>query len=70
MVLSIISKVVIFVGMFFMTIGALQYLQENGKEVQVSEVVTRRYLTNAACVAIAVITVAYDVLSVYIFLKV
>ena len=61
----IFIKILILVGMFLMTGVALNYLQENGKKVQVGEVVTSRYLTNAACIAIAIIVVAYDVLSVY-----
>ena len=64
-----VLKVAIFVAMFLMTIGAMNYLAENGKKVQVSEVVTSKYLTNATCVAIAVITVAYDVLSVFLIVR-
>lgn len=52
--------------MLLVTLNSITEIINSGKEVRVSEVRTRGYLTNAACVAIAVITIAFDVLLTYI----
>jgi hypothetical protein len=61
-------KVLVFLLMFFATICALSYLQQ-GKKAEVNGVLTARYMTAAACIAIAFTTVLFDLMCVLLILR-
>lgn len=66
---TIIKTILIF-AIFLITVFGINTIAENGILVQVSEVVTKRYLTPATAIAIAIITVAFDVCMIYLFMVV
>lgn len=62
-------KTFIIILMFIITIYGINTVESNGRVVKVSEVITSRHLTGLACVAVTVITVAFDVTCVYLLLQ-
>jgi hypothetical protein len=65
-----IIKAILILAIFLVTVFGINTIAENGRVVQVSEVVTKSYLTPAATIAIAIITVAFDSAMIYLFMVV
>ena len=59
-------KIFIIILMFVVTLCAMYYIAENGREVKVGLSTASRHLTSTGCVAVAIIAVAYDVVSLYL----
>ena len=65
-----IIKTILILAIFLVTVFGINSIAENGRVVQVSEVVTKSYLTPAATISIAIITVAFDAAMIYLFMVV
>lgn len=60
-------KIFIIILMFLVTIFTTNIISENGKAVRVENTVTGfRHLTNASCISIAIIAVAFNAACVYL----
>lgn len=60
-------KILVVVFMFFVNICALVYLQ-NGKKAEVNGVLTAKYMSTAACIAIAFTAGLYDLFSLLLLM--
>ncbi len=65
-----ILKTILVLAIFVVTVFGMNLIAENGRVVQVSEVVTKAYLTPAATVAIAFITAVFDLAMIYLIVAV
>lgn len=60
----------IMVLMFFVTVCGMNELAEKGKAAKVGETTLKMALTNAACISMAAMVVAYDAACIYVLTKV
>lgn len=63
-------QVFLIIMMFLVSVYGVNMIAENGRVIKVGEVTTTSYLTALSSIAIAVITVAYDVVTLYLLVKV
>lgn len=63
-------KLFIILLMFFMSLYSTDNIVDNEKKVEVGEATVSRQLTVAGCVALTVITVAFDAACLYLLVKV
>ena len=63
-------QALIIIAIFCATVYGVNEIAEKGREVTVYGVTAQRFLTAAACIAIAIITVGFDVIGLIIFLRV
>ena len=63
-------KLLIVIFMFLITIFSVQSIVEKAREVKVGNETISRSLTNAGCIALAFIAVAYDVACLFLLVKV
>ena len=63
-------QMLITIAMFLVTVFGINTISEKGRKIEVGGVTTTSHLTNVACIVIAVITVAFDLVSLYVLIRV
>lgn len=63
-------KIITIALMFIATCYGAGSIIENGKETTVGSMTAKRHLTGVACVSVAIVTVAYDVLCAWLLVNI
>lgn len=63
-------NIFIIIIMLIVTVYGITEISENGRAVKIGNTTSTRHLTSVGCITVAIITVAYDIVSLYLLLKV
>ena len=63
-------KILIIILMFIMTVYGVSTIADAARKVKIGSTTANRFMTGAGCIAIALITIAYNAASLYLLVKV